>query len=309
MPISVPAETPLTLTTNQTTLAPDARATQTITLTNNAGVSLNNLLIRDTLYGATFVPGTVTVNGAAQTADNPNTGINIGTLPSGGTTTITYQIQANATPTSIVDIATANFNATDEVTTQNYTVTSNLVIIEPAVAAQLAVTKNVDRTTANVGDVLTYTVFARNTGNTPLTGVTFTDVLPTGVTFVPNSVTINGVTQPTLNPGASFALPDIPANTTTTITFQARANTATPIINTATITATGITDPVTSNVVTTEVQNRRNNCCCCCPQQRNYTQNYNTYQNGNNCCQQRNYCQQRRTCCQNNWGWGGFWFF
>ncbi len=50
------------------------------------------------------------------------------------------------------------------------------------------VSKSVSAATANVGDVLTYTIVIKNPDTTPHTYV-LTDVLPSGVTYVPGSVT------------------------------------------------------------------------------------------------------------------------
>lgn len=46
---------------------------------------------------------------------------------------------------------------------------------------------------ATIGSRLTYTIVVQNTGTLPAQNVTFTDPLPAGTTFVPNSVTVDGV--------------------------------------------------------------------------------------------------------------------
>lgn len=55
-----------------------------------------------------------------------------------------------------------------------------------------------DREFASIGDTLTYTITLQNTGNIPATNVIITDSIPTGTTFIPGSVTINGIPQPNL---------------------------------------------------------------------------------------------------------------
>ncbi len=57
-------------------------------------------------------------------------------------------------------------------------------------AADLRVTKTVDRPTADVGDVVTWTITASNLGPRPATGVSLTDVIPAGVVL--QSVTTTG---------------------------------------------------------------------------------------------------------------------
>lgn len=55
---------------------------------------------------------------------------------------------------------------------------------DPASPAVLDITKSVDKSAAEVGDELTYTVTVTNSGNEDVTGVTVTDTLPDGVDFV-----------------------------------------------------------------------------------------------------------------------------
>ena len=61
--------------------------------------------------------------------------------------------------------------------------------------ATVTMTKAVDKNFADIGDTLTYTVSFTGTGNTNANNVIFTDVIPTGTTFVLNSLTIDGTTQ------------------------------------------------------------------------------------------------------------------
>ena len=57
-------------------------------------------------------------------------------------------------------------------------------------------TKSADKAFALLGDTITYTISLQNTGTVPATNVLVTDPIPAGTTFIPNSVTINDVTQP-----------------------------------------------------------------------------------------------------------------
>ena len=61
--------------------------------------------------------------------------------------------------------------------------------------ATVTMTKAVDKNFADIGDTLTYTVSFTGTGNTSANNVMFTDAIPTGTTFVLNSLTIDGTTQ------------------------------------------------------------------------------------------------------------------
>lgn len=81
--------------------------------------------------------------------------------------------------------------------------------------------KTVDRSTANVGDTVRYTVTLTNTCESPLTSVFFQDTVPGGLAFVPGSVTINGAPVPVADPNAGFVLPNVPGGGTVTVGFSA----------------------------------------------------------------------------------------
>ena len=92
--------------------------------------------------------------------------------------------------------------------------------------------------TANVGDIVTYTVKLTNTCTSPLTDVFFEDNIPNGLLFIPGSVTVNGVPELGVDPNIGFPLPDIPGGSVTEVTFQVRVEgipNPNPAINTATI--------------------------------------------------------------------------
>ncbi|MBO0576661.1 DUF11 domain-containing protein [Clostridium botulinum] len=98
--------------------------------------------------------------------------------------------------------------------------------------------KTVSTPVANVGETVTYTVTLENTCTSPLTNVFFKDNVPNGLSFVPGSVTVNGVSDVTLDPNIGFTIPDIPGGSTATVTFEAIVNTVptpNPTLNTATI--------------------------------------------------------------------------
>ncbi|HBG3319047.1 TPA: DUF11 domain-containing protein [Clostridioides difficile] len=75
--------------------------------------------------------------------------------------------------------------------------------------------------TANVGDIITYTVTLDNTCDSPLTNVFFRDLIPNGLEFIPGTVTVDGVSVPGVDPNTGFPLPDIGGGTGVEVTFDA----------------------------------------------------------------------------------------
>ena len=98
--------------------------------------------------------------------------------------------------------------------------------------------KSENRTTATVGDTITYTVTLNNACVQPLENVVFRDYLPAGLTFVPGSVFVNAVPNPSANPLVGFLVPNITAGTAMQVVFGALVTaipTPNPAVNQANI--------------------------------------------------------------------------
>lgn len=153
--------------------------------------------------------------------------------------------------------ATLSYN--DTVTNSNI-VTGELV--EVLTATKTAITE-----TYTQGETVTYVVSIANTGSTAITGVTVTDDLGaypfgtgtlTPLTYIEGTARlfVNGAVQPapTVVAGQPLVISGftIPAGGNALVVYQTRVNNFAPlgiegeITNTATITAAGITNPVTA---------------------------------------------------------------
>ncbi len=82
--------------------------------------------------------------------------------------------------------------------------------------------KSVDRTAANIGETVRFTVSLTNTCASPLTSVSFQDMPPDGLSFVPGSVLIHGSAAPDADPEIGFSVPDIAGGSTISISFDAK---------------------------------------------------------------------------------------
>jgi uncharacterized repeat protein (TIGR01451 family) len=93
-------------------------------------------------------------------------------------------------------------------------------VISPAFPTNV---KTVDRTSAVVGNTLTYTVTLTNNGSATATGVVFNDPIPAGTSFVPSSVTVDGAPVAG-NPSTGISIGDIPSLASRVVRFQVIVN-------------------------------------------------------------------------------------
>lgn len=100
--------------------------------------------------------------------------------------------------------------------TINSNTVSTLLLLAPTI------TKAVDKLTANVGDVLNYTVTVSNISLSAYTNIPFTDIVADGATYVTDSFKVNGsAATPTINGKTlSYTIANIAALEAVTIQFQ-----------------------------------------------------------------------------------------
>ncbi|HDR8024346.1 TPA: DUF11 domain-containing protein, partial [Bacillus cereus] len=231
--------------------------TYTITVPNNGNISATNVSITDPIpTGTNFIPNSVTVNGATQSGVTP-TNIPLGTIPAGQTTTVTFQVQvtslpANGTITNEANITfTSQPNPSEPPTTTTTTPPPTTTSVRTAIVNP---TKSASPQVVDIGDTITYTITLPNTGNISATNVIVTDPIPAGTTFVPNSVTINSIAQPGINPSGGIQVGTIAAGSTSTVTFQVQVNslpTSGVIRNVGNVTFTYQPDPTKPAITTT----------------------------------------------------------
>ncbi|WP_410974062.1 DUF7507 domain-containing protein, partial [Bacillus pacificus] len=219
--------------------------------------------------GTTFIPGSVTVNGVTQAGANPATGISIGSIAANSTTTVSFQVFVPSIPQTnpILNSGTTTYQYIPVPNQPAVSGTDTTNIVSTQVNnATVTMTKAVDKNFADIGDILTYTVSFTGTGNTNANNVIFTDVIPTGTTFVVNSVTIDGTTQVGANPANGVNIGSIPTGTTKNVSFQVVVNTI-PASNvvfngssasyqyTVNPSQSPVTKNISSNLVSTQINN------------------------------------------------------
>ncbi|AET57661.1 Autotransporter adhesin [Paenibacillus terrae HPL-003] len=222
--VTIPVSSPNVLVTKSasaTDAVPGDTITYTITATNRGIETVTDVRVTDTIpAGSTFVSGSVIVNGATLPSASPLTGIPVGSIAAGASTTVTFSVSVNSLPQppQLSDQATVSFTSG----TLNFTSLSNTVVV-PVYQPIINLVKTANTSQATVGDTVVYTLTAQNTGNLAATA-TFTDAIPSGSSFVPNSVTVNGLPVAGATPQTGVSVGSIAAGASVSLTFQVIIN-------------------------------------------------------------------------------------
>lgn len=215
---------------DKTFLQEGETAQHTVVITNNSQTQLFDLVFKDVMSGgATYVAGSVTVNGAPQPTYDPVIGFPLPALNAGQAVTVGYTIMANnpMTQTPVTNYATLAYVVNDPLRGNvSFSENTNTVSID-ILSNRLTVVKSVDKSYAVKGNNLHYTTVITNTGSLLKNDLVFTDPIPTGTTFVTGSVKINGTTYLTYNPQTGFPLPDLPVGAAVTVEFDVTVGTTT----------------------------------------------------------------------------------
>ncbi|MDE6691271.1 MAG: DUF11 domain-containing protein [Clostridia bacterium] len=202
-------------------------AQQTVVITNNSQTQLFNMVFRDNMSsGASYVAGSVTVNGVSQPSYDPAAGFPLPDLAVGQAVTIGYTMQANnpVTQTPVTNFGTLDYSVNDPSRAIiRFSENTNTVSID-IISNRLTVVKSVDKAYAVKGDTLHYTTVITNTGTLLKSDLVFTDPIPAGTTFVAGSVEIDGVAYPAYNPQTGFDLPDLAVGQSVTVEFDVTVN-------------------------------------------------------------------------------------
>lgn len=199
--------------------------TYTITLNNIGNILLSDIELTDIIPdGVTFIPGSVTIDGTPEPSANPENGINLGAMIILQSKVVTFKVEVTSLPNPniISNAATATFNYLVVVpiggnaTSNTFTTTINI--------SDVSVVKSASPEAVTRGDTITYTTVITNNGTVDAENIEFIDILDPQVTFVPGSVEINGVAQPTYNPNTGFSLGTLAPQAQITVTFEATVN-------------------------------------------------------------------------------------
>lgn len=189
-----------------------------------SGNTTPNVVFIDTLpSGVNYIGYTFKLNGVIISNANLSSGISLGTLPI-GVNTITFNACITTLPSSnsIINQASITYKYTTDPSLPNNvfkSITTNstqTIVNTPIINA----TKTCDKVYVTFADILTYTIIVTNTGSVSANNLVLKDTLPVGISYVNNTLTVNGVS----NSGtpSSISIGTLPSGSVTTITFNAK---------------------------------------------------------------------------------------
>lgn len=194
---------------------------QTIKLTNNSTYGITDVTVTDAISAnATYKVGSVYINGTPSPDSDPTAGITLDQIDqSGGEAIITYDLVIDNNPTTDLTSAQATIvytvaerdNLSEKTNKNDIEIETQSIVIE----------MNSDKAAVISGDTLTFQNVIKNEGSLPNTDIVFKSELPEELSFISDSVTIDGETKSALDPTTGFPLDDMQPGTTTTVNFSA----------------------------------------------------------------------------------------
>ncbi|WP_417353669.1 gliding motility-associated C-terminal domain-containing protein [Flavobacterium alkalisoli] len=241
IPIPLVADLSLTKTVNNATPLVGSQVTFEVVITNDGPQTTTGVQVTDLL------PDGYTYNSFTATAGTYTsaTGLwNIGVLNNGQSVSLQVTATINATGDyeNIAEVTASDLPDPDSTpangidTEDDY---SNAVTTPVATAADLSITKTVNNATPLVGTNITFTVTVSNDGPQDATGVTVTDLLPTGYTFVSSTATIGAYNDVT----GLWTVGSIATGSFETLQLTATVNTTGDYENIVEVTASDLPDP------------------------------------------------------------------
>ncbi|WP_083681674.1 DUF11 domain-containing protein [Paenibacillus sp. FSL A5-0031] len=222
--VTVPVRLPnvvVTKSASLTDIAVGETLTYSLVVTNSGIESVTNVTLGDTIpVGAEFTSGSVIVAGVSKPTANPASGISLGTIAPSSSVTVTFAIRATAIPSSGTFVNQASVSYSSGVFTG---LSLSGSVTTPVYQPIISITKNGTPTNATVGGTITYSFSVKNSGNIAAQ-VTLTDNIPTGSSFVPNSVIVNGTALPGSSPVTGISLGALPPSGVSSVSFQILLN-------------------------------------------------------------------------------------
>ena len=222
------ADLAIVKTTLQNTVIAGEEITYQLTVTNHGPSDALNTVVNDVLpNGLTLISATPSVGTWLQ----PNW--SLGTLPVGETETLTIvaATSPDLQPGTITNNATVTSTTPDPVLSNNSSsVTNNIIVL-----ADVEVIKVGSKHTVIAGDTMTYYITVTNHGPSTATSVVMTDLLPTNLTLISQTVSTGTWLQPNWSIGNM--LPGATETMSIVVRVNGNVNQGSIIVNNATVTS------------------------------------------------------------------------
>ena len=203
--------------------------TYALTVTNDGPSDATGATVTDTLpVGVTFISVTPAQGSCSRTSTIT---CSLDGLASNASTTVTIQVKVNSsTIGTITNTASVSGNEADPQDTNNTASEDTAVVAE----ADLSITKSDSADPVVAGAALSYTLNVTNAGPSDATGVTFTDTLPSEMTFASSAPGSPTCTE--LDGTVTCDLGNMSVASSSAVTIVAVAATLGTMTNTASVT-------------------------------------------------------------------------
>ncbi|KEI15769.1 Ig-like domain-containing protein [Clostridium haemolyticum] len=195
-------ELTLNLTSNVSSVMLGDTIEYTAIITNNTSTTIENAIFNDILpNGLSFKSGSLTIDGTPNPATSLESNINLGNILPQQSITLKYLAQVDSIPntgSTYSNLFTINYSFNSPAGNLNYTVNSNTNTVTINIPVRATVTLAANKTyVQSIGDEIEYTATitnpTSNINNNPIYDVILSDILPNGLSYKPNSLTINNV--------------------------------------------------------------------------------------------------------------------
>lgn len=205
--------------TTKTFCVPNGEFEQFLMLTNNAEHTIFDVFIVDTIEnGAHFKAGTMTIDDDPYPDYDADGYFLPNEIAPGECVLIKYTIVVDDSPTAstITSVSNITYSINEVI---DLSEDSNTVSVS-VVNNKLKVTKTADKSAVLSGQKITFENVIENTGTITNTNIVFKDSIPTGTSFVPESVVVDGVSKPTFDPETGFQLGTLTPQEKITVSFD-----------------------------------------------------------------------------------------
>ncbi len=211
----------LSKTVTPTSVRVGGEVLYTLALKNDSTLPLLDVVLTDPATRWLEV-GTIRLNGVALSGEL-ETGVALPEIGPGGTAVVTFTAQPREnTPSPLENTAMVDYRISTDCgteTAQTVSNTASLTVLAPG----LTLEKEADRCWVGPEEpVLTYTLWAANTGNVALNHVTVTDQIPGQLTYVPGTTSVRGDQPQNLDPAQGVDLGQLLPGEKASVSFQAK---------------------------------------------------------------------------------------